>query len=150
MKKILVFAGIAMIALATFAGCTKKSDSPSYFMKATLGATAYNAGNCIASTSPLGTGIVVSGLGGGSTTPTYPYVSLIISSFANATGTFSFDSTQATNYAQYLTSTTAYKISKSGTVTITSTSASTVSGTFSFTCTDGTSVSGGSFTAKRY
>jgi len=148
MKKILTIAAIAMIGLLTFAGCSKKSSSgPSYYMKATLGSSAYNAGNCIASSNGAG-GLTITGLGGSSTSPTPPYVSVEIVTWSNAAGTFNFDSTMTTNFAQYILSDTTSKISKSGSVIVNTVSSTVVTGTFTFTCTDGTVVSGGTFSAK--
>jgi hypothetical protein len=145
MKRILTIALIAIAGVSAFCSCSKKSSSPSYTMTASLGSSAYNAPNCIA--VPTGTTMVIEGIGGTGTVATFPYVQLIIANWATKTGTYSFDSTLAGSYAQYLLNSTTIKISKSGSVVVTSASATTISGTFSFTCTDGTTVTGGTFTA---
>jgi hypothetical protein len=117
-------------------------------MEATLGTSAYSAGNCIGS-SDGSTGYVISGLGGGTTTPAFPYVSIEIANWTNATGTFNFDSTGTANYAEYITNDSTAKICKSGSIAITSVSTTAVSGIFNFTCTDGLVVSGGVFNARK-
>ena len=147
MRKILTLAAIAIMGIAVFSGCSKKSSSPSYGMKATIGSTAYNAPYCLAS-STSGV-LVIDGLGGSATAPTPPYVTIVIPSWTSAAGTFNLDSTMTANYAEYILSDTVARISKTGSVIITSVTSTSIAGTFSFSCTDGTAVSSGSFTAKR-
>jgi hypothetical protein len=148
MKKLLTFSAIALFGMALISGCSKSSSSsPSYSMTASVSGTSYSAGNCIAVNN--GTYIVIEGIGGATTAPTFPYLAISLTNYNKTTGTFNFDSSQTTNWAEYLTSSSTYKISKSGSVTITSVSPN-ITGTFLFTCTDGTVVSSGSFTAKSY
>ncbi len=135
MKKIVIFSAVVMMGLAAFTGCSKKSSSPSYSMGASVGGTAFSGNNCVA--TQVGTILTVQGWSGSSTSAVFPYFALYISNFTG-TGTFAFDSTMLSNYAEYLTSTTSIKIAKSGSIVVTSASTSAVSGTFSFTCTDGT------------
>jgi hypothetical protein len=118
-------------------------------MSATVGTTAFSANNCFAYTGSgiSGTVTIIEGTGGTQTAPTYPYLSIWLLNYNKTTGTFNFDSTLSTNYAEYLTSLTNYKLSSTGSVTLASVSPNIV-GTFKFTATDGTVVSSGSFTAK--
>ena len=150
MKRILTITAIAAIGFAAFTGCKKSSSgaSSTYNMKATIGSTAYNAPNCLA--VQTGTQMVIEGLGGTSTVPTFPYMALILTNWNSGivTATFNFDSTMLKNYAQYLSSSTSAIISKTGSVNVTSVTSTAVSGNFSFTGTDGTVVSGGTFTAQ--
>jgi hypothetical protein len=149
MKKIFTYLAIAIIGLASLASCSKKSDStPAYSMKATIGTTAVSETSCIAIVN--GSALSVTGFTGSSTTP--PYFNLTIQNFSGA-GTYTLDSTAIVPvvtciyYPDAIVTNT--KVAKSGTITVTSSSSTSVSGTFSFLCSDGTSISGGSFTAKK-
>jgi hypothetical protein len=145
MKKLLTFASVALLGMALVSSCSKSSSSPSYKMSASVAGTSYSAGNCIESSS---TGyVVITGISGSALTPTPPYIILWVKSASLATGTFNFDTTMVSSFAEYYASTSTFKLSKTGSVTITSISPSVV-GTFSFTSTDGTAVTNGAFTAK--
>jgi hypothetical protein len=148
MKQKIILIAFTLLGVATFYGCKKSSSSPSYSMKASLGATAYSAGNCIASSDGAG-GLTITGLGGATTAPTFPYVSIQIAVWSNATGTFNFDSTGVNNFAQYILSDSTARTSKTGSVVVTAVSSTAVTGNFTFTCTDGTVVTGGTFNAKK-
>ena len=151
MKKILSIMAIAMIGLFVFAGCSKKSSSPSYTMKATVGSTAFSANNCIGNINS--TLLSVYGYNASGTTATFPNITIQMSNYT-AIGTFTIDTTaifSSLTFQYYPTSAlTDVKSSKTGTLTLTSVTSTAIAGTFSFTCTDGTTVTGGTFSAKRY
>jgi hypothetical protein len=150
MKRIMTLSAILMLGLVFFAGCSKKSDSPSYSMKATVGSTAFNVSNCYAVTT--GAILNITGNTGSSTSANPPYLGITIYNYTG-TGTFTINSS-ATAPAVAITwaptsAITDMQAATSGTVTITSASSSTISGTFSGTLMNGSSVSGGTFTAKK-
>jgi hypothetical protein len=149
MKKFLTFAAIAMIGLFAFSGCTKKSDSPSYTMKATVGSTAFSVNNCYGLIS--GTSLSIFGYSASGTTATYPNITIVDFNYT-APGTYdvSTSGTSMVTMAYYPSSDpSAIKSAQTGTLTIATVTTTTITGTFSFTCTDGTVVSNGSFTARR-
>ncbi len=143
MKKILFYAAIAATTLATFTGCTKKSDSsPSYTMKATVGSTAFSSSSCIAGqTGTLLT--VVGGIQNGATY-NFPYITLSMVNY-NGAGTYNID--LLNNSASYAASLTDTKPAVRGSIVITA--ISPITGSFSFTLSDSTKVAGGSFTCKK-
>jgi hypothetical protein len=149
MKKIITLAMALMLGVLFMTGCSKKSDSPSYSMKATAGGTAISANN--ASATLAGGSLAIAGINssGGAATP--PYISMTIVNFTG-TGTYNIDASGTVASASYFPDSdlSHVKISKTGSIVVTSSSSASVSGTFSFTTTDGTSVTGGTFTAKRY
>jgi hypothetical protein len=149
MKKIISLSMALLLGVLFLAGCSKKSDSPSYSMKATAGGTSISANN--ASATLAGTTLAIAGVNssGGSATP--PYISITIVNFTG-TGTYNIDAAGTVASASYFpdSDVSHVKISKTGSVVVTSSSSASVAGTFSFTTTDGTSVTGGTFTAKRY
>ncbi len=147
MRKILSIAAIAMIGLFVFAGCSKKSSSPSYSMKATIGSTAFSENTCAAILS--GTTMSITGYNGSATTP--PYLSITIYNYTGAK-TYTLDSTALIPpvVVSYLPDSNPLdvKAATSGSVIVTSSSSSTVSGTFSLKCSDGTTIANGTFTGK--
>jgi hypothetical protein len=143
MRKHIILAAIAVMSIAAFVGCKKSSSTPGYSMKATVGTTAYSVSNCFG--VKLDSSLTIEGIAGGTTT-SFPYLAVTLSTWSGNTGTFALDS--FVNFGEYILSDTSAKESKSGTLTITSVSSTTIAGTFSFTCSDGTVVSGGSFNAK--
>ena len=150
MKRIFTFAAIALLGLAAFSGCGKKSSSPSYSMHASIGGTAFNVTNVYAVIT--GSILSITGSSGTTSTATPPYFGITIYNYTSPT-TYTVDSTATTptvagTYAP--TSAPAdMKAASSGSVVISSASTATISGTFSFKMTDGTVISGGTFTAKR-
>ena len=115
-------------------------------MSATVAGAPYTSALCIAYTSGNNVEIEAETTTAGATL-TYPYISLWLNRTSLTTGTFSLDSTQLNNYAEYITSVSTFKLAKSGSITITSISPDVV-GTFSFTCTDSTVVTNGKFVAE--
>ena len=147
MNKIVPISVLALLGMLMMTGCIKKKDTPiSYTMTANVGGTAYKAALCIAfagsSTMEIEAETTTSGA-----TITYPYINLWLTGTSFSLGTFSFDSTMARNYAEYIISTSSFKIAQSGSITITSVTPNVV-GTFSFTCTDGTTITDGKFVAE--
>lgn len=147
MRKLILIAATTIVGFGAMTSCTKKSDSPSYSMKATVGTTAFTTSHCIATASAGSLTIV--GWSGTSTVAAAPMMDIVITSWNGTTGTTNFDTTISTGYEQYVQTSTATLQARTGTVNITSVSTSAISGTFSFTATDGTSISGGTFTAQR-
>ena len=147
MKKNLTILAIAILGLIAFAGCSKKSSSPSYSMKATINGVSFSAANCVAVSS--GGDVVIDGYSGTSSASTsFPIISFSLTGYNKTTGTFNLDRT--TNFAAIDSSISAVAFSNHGTLTITTANSSVISGTFSFTCDDSTKVASGSFTAKSY
>ena len=148
MKKISTLVAVAAIGISALTGCKKSdSSSSSYNMKATVGTTAFNTSNCIATYS---SGILqITAWTGSSSSATFPIMQIDVIGWNQATGTTTFDSTATTGIEEYLPTSSSAFIDRSGTLHITAVSATSISGTFSFTGTDGTAVTGGSFTAKR-
>jgi hypothetical protein len=153
MRKIhLIITCLFIPVLMVFNGCSPSSGSSpasSYFMKATIGGTTMNGTVCIAGQVGTIMGItgstVASGVGGP------PQINISIGNWSGAPGSYTIAaiSSPTNTFGQYISATGAIaKISTSGTVTISSISASEIKGSFNFTCTDGTVVSAGSFTAK--
>ncbi len=148
-KNITYFLATLLSVVFLFASCKKKDDSPSYFMKATVGSTAFNANYCytISSASTLS----ISGFNGTKTSTTYPIMNITVPSWDGKTGTITIgDVMSGTTYAQYFNSMTDYKTSTTGTLKITAVSTTNITGTFDFKATDGTTISAGSFSAQRY
>jgi hypothetical protein len=148
MRKIQTIAAMALLGLSALTACSKKSSSPTYVMKATVGSTSFNESSHVLAIASGG-GLIITGSAGTVTTSAPPQITIAIVSWSGSTGTTTFDSTAATGYEEYLPNSSTVSESKTGTVTITSVSSTAVSGTFSFTATDGTVVSNGSFTAQR-
>jgi hypothetical protein len=151
MKRIMTLSAILMLGLVFFAGCSKKSDSPSYSMKATIGGTAFSVTNCYA---VLNNGVLsITGSSGTSTSGTTPpFFTVVINTYTTAT-TYTLDTTALVpniggTYSPTL-NIADMKGAKSGSVTISSASSSSYTGTFNFILTDGTAVTGGTFTAKK-
>lgn len=144
MRKILVLAAAALI---TFSGCSKKDSSPSYSMKATIGASTFSTSRCVAVAA--GGALTIDAWTGTTTSAAPPQITIAITTWNGGTGTITFDSLLTTGYEEYLPNMATVSTSKTGSVNITSVSSKTISGTFSFTCDDGTVVSNGSFTAQR-
>ncbi len=154
MKHLSLFATTALLlCVLLFTGCSPSggsSPASSYFMKATIGSTTMNGTSCIATVVSSTLGITGSTVTAGAGGP--PQINLTVSNWSGATGTFALTTVGSVtnNFGQYISAAgTTAKTSNSGTLTITSVSATEVKGTFNFTCTDGTVVSDGSFDAQR-
>lgn len=150
MKKIMTITAIAMMGLIAVSGCKKKDDSPSYKLSATVGGTAFNPTNCTGTVT--GGALSIVGWNGSGGTATPPYFSITVSSYTGA-ATYTIDTTLSAPVvsASYFPSAslTDVKFAKTGSVTVSSASSSTITGTFNFKCNDGTIISGGTFTAKK-
>ena len=114
-------------------------------MKAGVDTIMYNASNCIA-INKSGT-LLIEGISGGGSKPTFPYMSIMIGGWSNTPGVYYLDNSMAGSYAQYLINDTATELSQTGSVAIYSVSNVSVKGTFYFTCTNGAVISNGTFTA---
>lgn len=148
-KNITYFLATLLSVVFLFASCTKKDDSPSYFMKATVGSTAFNGSYCFAISS--GSAITISGYNGTRTSTSYPMMAITIPSWDGKTGTITIgEVTSGTTYAQYFNSMTDYKTSTTGTLKITAVSTTNITGSYDFKATDGTTISAGTFSAQRY
>lgn len=151
MKKILTLAIVAILCIGAVTGCKKSDSGSSYSMKATVGTTAFNVSNSYATIN--GNILSISG-NSGSSTSTYaaPYLTVVLYDYTN-TGTYTIDTTAtspnvAATYAPDLTISD-FKLSHTGSVTISSVTSTQVVGTFNFVLTDGSTITGGTFTAKR-
>ena len=142
MKVNIALFAVIILMLSVFTRCSKGGGGTTYSMSATVGGTPYVAANCIA--RPLGTSLVIEGLGNSSTIP----VALRFDSFGKTSmmpsDSVQLDSTQHNNFAQYFGSSSTYKISENGVVVINAINANEISGLFQFMCTDSTQVTGGS------
>ncbi len=146
MKKLLTLPAIALLCLATTTGCKKNNSNSNaattYSMTATAGGTAFSTSDCLESSNFTSYFFTGQATGGRS-------ITIGIASNNLTTGSYTLDSITTGHFAEYFISSGNYKMSKSGTVTITSIVAGvSIAGTFNFTCTDGTTVTGGKFTAK--
>ena len=150
MRKIQLTAVIALTGLSVLSGCSKKSSSPTYSMKATIGNSSFNESAHILADTTLG-GLIITGAAGSTTTAANPQIVITIVNWNGSVGTTTFDSTTATGFEEYISnSSPTPSTSKTGTVTITSVTSSRIAGNFSFTCDDGTVVTNGTFTAPRH
>jgi hypothetical protein len=139
------------VVAATFAvclaGCVKPDNSAQNIkMTAKINDSSFFGANCYYLISGDITSIY--GYSGASSTTTYyPEFILEFSSPIKAGNTYSIDGIAVKAFLDSDVNTTDPALS--GSVGISSVSATQISGTFSFTCTDSTVVSGGTFTAKK-
>lgn len=149
----LLFVTVLLSCLVCFTGCSPSggsSPASSYFMKATIGSASMDGTSCVATVVSGTLAISGSTVSGGVGGP--PQINITIGNWSGSTGTFTLTTaSSATNsFGQYIAASgSTAKLSNSGSVTLTSVSATEIKGTFDFTCTDGTVVSAGSFTAQR-
>jgi len=156
MQKILFILAL-FIGAFVINGCTPSSGGggSTYYMKATVAPSNMNTTMCIASVNPsAGNTLGISGstLSGGVGGP--PIIAFSIYNWNGSTGTFSLSDPGGASptmpFGQYTAGGGAYsKSSSSGTLTISSVTATAITGSFSFTCTDGTAISAGTFNAER-
>ena len=151
MKKILTLAIVAILCIGAFTGCKKSDSGSSYSMKATVAGSAFNVSNVYA-TITSNTLAITGNSGSSTTTQSPPYLSVVLYDYTN-TGNYTIDTTASTptvaaTYAPDATITD-WKTSYTGSVTISSVTSTQVVGTFNFVMADGSTITGGTFTAKR-
>ncbi len=148
MKKLITLVMLAIIGVSII-GCKKKSTTPSTSLSVNLAGTTKTFSTATAS----GSGSIMQITGySGSSSAAPPYYSITIYNFTGpATYTVDMHAASPTVASSYWPTTDLAdsKVAVSGSVTITSSSSATVSGTFDFTAYDGTTMSSGTFTAKR-
>jgi hypothetical protein len=151
MKKNITILSIAVLVIvtATFMSCSKKtvSGTPPQ-MTAAVGTAAYSSPFCLAVRS--GSQLMIEGLGGTSTTPTYPYIQVVINQWPGTVGTYPFMPTSIYpgGYGAYYSDPSYGSISDTGAVIITSVAGDLITGGFAFNCSDGVVVSSGAFIAR--
>lgn len=136
----------AFLLITAFLACKKGGSGVSYNMQATIGTNSYSVNNCAA--IPLGTSLLIEGLGSQSLNPTYPCITINIGDWNELADTFFFDSSMLHNYAKYNFDKFTYELSASGLVYINTVNQNSISGTFDFICTVGDTVKG-TFVAQR-
>ena len=148
MKRNITLFVLAVLGIVAMTGCSKTGPTPGSTpnMKASIGAMPYIAPYCLAVQN--GSQILIEGLGGTTTVPTYPYMALTILKWTGKPAIYVNDSTGTNFVGQYFSSTTSYELANIGSVIITSITADQINGAFSFTCYDGVVVSGGTFAAR--
>ncbi len=158
MRKIL-FVLALLVGAFIINGCTPSGGGggggSTYYMKATVAPSNMNTTMCIASVNAsAGNSLAITGstISGGVGGP--PIIALCVYNWSGGTGTFALSNPGSAAptmpFGQYTAGGGAYsKNSSSGTLTITSVSATAISGSFSFTCTDGTAITAGTFNAER-
>ncbi len=153
MKKYPLFVAFLAVASVTCSSCFK-SEGPkttvTYNSPFTMQATV--DGNIVdfptVSTIQSGTNFIIEGVSGTPHVATYPYLMIYINNWNRLPGTFTFDSLGFTTYAQYYVNSSNVAMSKTGSVEITSVTATFIAGVFSFKCDNGTVISKGSFKAR--
>jgi hypothetical protein len=134
--------------IAAFSGCSKDHTYTNYYMKAYIGSTQFEAGNCMASIS--GTTLAIQSLNNSAPILSYPYFEIAIQNWFGALGTYNLATVLGHPHMIFYNSATDHKISMYGTVTINAVNDNLISGTFQYTNTDTVTISSGTFTAKVY
>lgn len=148
MRHNITLVALALMGLTIFFSCKKSSSgTTAYCMTATVNGVAFNAKNCLF--LPSNTGGAPYDIYGGNFTgniPQFPFILLSFGSYPTI-GTHTLGNITIAN-GWVDSSNTVQPVSIHGTVEITADSPEVV-GTFSFVCTDSTTVTSGSFKARK-